>query len=56
MVRIQEHEARMLDIKKQVEHSHGHQRQQLLKHYHRMKKELNQCRIYIKQNGGEKSR
>ena len=47
MVRVQEHEQRMMEIKKQAEASQGRKQKELMKCYHRMQKQLNQCNIYI---------
>ena len=47
MVRIQEHEQRMMEIRKQAEASQGRKQKELMKCYHRMQKQLNQCNIYI---------
>lgn len=44
------HYEEMMEFKRQAEHSAGRKRQQLLKHYHRMKKEFLK---YCKNKGGQ---
>lgn len=51
MVKIEEHVDKMNFIKKQAIRSKGQQRRQLMKCYHRMKKEL--AETYINLNQGE---
>jgi len=49
MVKIDEHEQRMKEIKERADKATGKTKQQLMKHYHRLNKQLLQCKIYIKQ-------
>lgn len=47
MVRIQEHIERMIEIKKQADNAIGNRKLQLMKCYHRMQKQLSECKIYL---------
>ena len=49
MVKIQEHLDKINYTKQQINNSKGQQRLQYLKHLHRLQKELNQCKIYLKE-------
>lgn len=48
MVKIEEHKQKMIDILLQANNSKGKKKQQLMKCYHRLQKELLQCNLYIK--------
>lgn len=48
MIKIQEHKDKMLDIKKQINNSRGEKKKQLIKCFHKLQKELNQCYLYMK--------
>lgn len=52
MTRIDEHKRKMQDIKKQADEATGKKKQELMKCYHRMAKELRFCNYNIKQKEG----
>lgn len=56
MVNIEEHIKKMEDIKKQAESSKGNKRLQLMKCYHILLKQLNECKIYLNRNEVEQCR
>lgn len=47
MVKLDEHVAKMNNIKIQADKSKGQQKLQLLKCYHKMQKQLLQCQLYL---------
>ena len=47
MVKIQEHLNEINNTKKQIANSKGNQRYQLIKHLHRLQKELKIARYYL---------
>lgn len=48
MVKIDEHIKKMNEIKKHINNSKGNQKKQYIKCLHRLQKELNLCKIYLK--------
>lgn len=53
MVKIQEHINKINQVKNQIANSKGNKRYQLIKHLHRLQKELKIANYYI--NGGDKN-
>ena len=51
MVMIKEHQDKIIQVKNQIANSKGNQRYQLIKHLHRLQKELKIANYYI--NGGD---
>ena len=47
MVKLQEQENKIIQVKNQIANSKGNQRYQLIKHLHRLQKELKIARYYI---------
>jgi len=47
MVKIQEHIDRMNEIKRQADNAIGKRKLQLMKCYHRMQKQLSECKMYL---------
>lgn len=47
MVKIEEHIQKMNDIKSQINNATGKRKNDLLRCYHRMQKQLSECNMYL---------